>query len=400
MSAEMPIPGAKLEGALANIAEDGGKTLIGALRTIMSAWADKKAATNVATAEQIKLDIADEHQRARERTAIEERRRYELAEVDHRLSLIERARGRVLDEIAHTQQSIEYVAQKAIEYNAAEVDSRDEREIEQDWLRRFFRYAAEVDERKVLDIFARALSDSAIRGRALLSPRALDTLRFFESHSFEMFRLCAGVVGMFEAVPYGFLQRHAYNVGVELDLSLMLEMGLIKNDVQQSLNVVMGGFDLSFYFPPGHRSRIEVVRLTHVGRSIAGLVNGAHRQLVDPITFKGTPDALLELQKALGLNAVIAKDIGRSLVAALADGDGIEIQVRVCREQRYRNIKTNYDDPFGVTNAIDLSGLSAEGQTLAAIVISELVDFDTNQLDAMRGQHAVYPDHPSEDTSE
>ena len=161
MTTELPIPGAKLEGALANVAQDAGKTLTSALRTILSAWADKKAAVNAATAEQIKLDIADEHERARERTAIAERRKHEIEELDHRIGLIERARGRVLNEIAHTQQSIEYVAQKAIEYNAAELDSCEERDVEQDWLRRFFRYAAEVDEKTILDIFAKALSDCA-----------------------------------------------------------------------------------------------------------------------------------------------------------------------------------------------------------------------------------------------
>lgn len=328
MIVELPIPGAKLEGAIANVAEDGGKTLTSALRTILSAWANKKAAVNAATAEQIKLDIADEHERARERTAITERRKHEIEELDHRIGLIERARGRVLDEIAHTQQSIEYVAQKAIDYNAAESESCEERDIEQDWLRRFFRYAAEVDEKKILDIFAKALSDSVIRGRALLSPRALDTLRFFESYSFEMFRLCADVVGMFETVPRGFLERHTTNVGQGLDLSLMLEMGLIKNDVQRNLNAVIGGFDLSFYYPPANRAQIEIVRLTHVGRSIAGLMNGAHRDLIDPVTFEGSPDALLELQKAFGLSPRVAKDLGRSLVATLADADGIEVQVR------------------------------------------------------------------------
>ncbi|MEA3016406.1 MAG: hypothetical protein QOI38_1128 [Sphingomonadales bacterium] len=398
MAAELP--GAKLEGALANIAEDGGTTLTSALRTIVSAWADKKAAVNAATAEQIKLDIADEHERERQRNAIAERRQNEIEEVAHRIALIERARGRVLDEIAHTQQSIEYVAQKAIEYHAAEPDSREERDVEQDWLRRFFRYAAEVDEKTILDIFAKALSDSAIRGRALLSPRALDTLRFFETYSFEMFRLCAGAVGIFEAVPRGFLERHAHNLGQDLDLPLMLEMGLIKNDAQRNLNAVIGGFDLSFYYPPSNRAQIEIVRLTHVGRSIAGLINSAHRELVDPVTFEGSPEALLELQKTLGLSPQVAKDLGRSLVATLADADGIEVQMRVCRQQRYRNTKTNYGDPFGVTDAIDLSGLSQETGALAAIVIGELVDFDTNQLEAMRGQHAVYADQPSRDADE
>lgn len=72
----------------------------------------------------------------------------------------------------------------------------------------------------------------------------------------------------------------------------------------------------------------------------------------------------------------------------------------MCRQQRYRNTKTNYDDPFGVTDAIDLSGLSQETRALATIVISELVDFDTNQLEAMRGQHAVYADQPPQDADE
>lgn len=132
MTSELPIPGAKLEGALANVAEDGGKTLTSALRTVMSAWADKTAAVNAATAEQIRLDIADERARDRQRTAIVERRQYELEEVDHRIALIERARGRVLADIALTQQSLEYVAEKAIEFNETEPEQTEGREVEPD----------------------------------------------------------------------------------------------------------------------------------------------------------------------------------------------------------------------------------------------------------------------------
>lgn len=394
MTSEFSIPGTKLEGALANVTEDAGKTLTGALRTMVSAWADRKAAANSATADQIKLDIADERQRARDRNAVTERRRHDLEEVDHRIALIERARGRILDEIAHTQESIEYVAEKAIEYHAAEPDAANPRDLDQDWLRRFFRYAAEVDESAVLDVFAKALSGSAIRGRTLLSPRALDTLRFLEAHTFAMFRLCADRIGMFEAVPRGFLERHAHHIGQEFDLSLLLEMGLIKNDAQRHLNVVLGGFDLSFYYPPASRASIEVVRLTHVGRSIAGLTNDTHRRLVDPVTFDGSAEEMLRLQSALGLDAGVARDLGRSLVAALADADGVEVQVRIRREQRHRGVKASYDDPFGVPETMDLTGLPDQARMLASIVINELADFDTNQLGAMRGQQAVYPDRP------
>jgi hypothetical protein len=394
MASELQIPGSQIERAIANVAEDGGKTLIGALRTRMSAWVDKKAAADVATAEEIRLDIADDGQRARERKAVVERRQYELEEVDHRLALIERARGRVLDEIARTQETIEYVGGRAIEFNAADADSADEREIEEDWLSRFFRYVAEVDEKAILDIFAKALADSAIRTRPLLSPRALDTLRFFEAYSFEMFGFCADLIGTFEAVPRGFLERRAGSEGRELDLSLLMEMGLIKYEHQSYYNAIVGGFDLSFYYAPSSREQIELARLTHVGRSIAGLVKPEHRELVNPLAFQGTREEVLALQLALSLTPGAAKDLGKSIVASLASANAIELQVRVNGQQRFMGKKESYDDPFGVTDAVDLEGLPPMARDLARIVIAELVDFDTNQLEAMRGQPAIYRDDP------
>jgi len=214
-----------------------------------------------------------------------------------------------------------------------------------------------------------------------------------------MFSFCADLIGTFDAVPHGFLERRANNAGRELDMALMLEMGLIKYERQSHYNALIAGFDLSFYYAPSSRSQIEVARLTHVGRSIAGLFKPEYRQLGDPLAYGGTREEMLRLQKALALNGAVAKDLGRSIVASLSDAAGIDVQVRVNRQQRFRGTKEAYDDPFGLTDAIDLSGLSDETRQLALVVISELLDFDVNQLPQMRGQPAVYPDMPSDDAS-
>jgi hypothetical protein len=396
---ELNLPGGQIERAVANVAEDGGKTLTSALRTLLSAWADRKAAVNVATAEQIRLDIADDAARVRDRKAIAERRQNELDEIDHGQALLERARGRVLLDIAHTQEAIEYVGRKAIEYNASDPDKLGERDIEQDWLRRFFRYVAEVDEATVLEIFAKALSEAAIRERPLLSPKALDTLRFFELYSIEMFEFCANSIAMFGAAPRGFLERRAVREKRELDVGLMIEMGLIKYEGRSFHSTTIGGFELSLHYTPGHREQMESVQLTHVGRSIAGLRNKDHRLIRQALDYQGSKEALLALQQALGISEDVVGDLALSLVADLAGTGALEIQVRVDRVQRSLSKKDAFAAPFGIADNIDLQGLGAENRALAERLLAEFDHFDKNQLDAMRDQPAIYPDPPSADAA-
>jgi hypothetical protein len=379
----LEVPGTKIEGAVANVAEDAGKTLVGAVRTRLSAWADRKAAVDLAEAEQIRLDVAAEGERKRNRTAIADRRQFELEEIEHRRALIERARGRVLDEIAHQQAAIEYVGDRAFTLNAADPEKSEERVIEDDWLRRFYRYAAEVDERTILEIFAQALSDAAIRTKPLLSPRALDTLRFFEPHTKTMFETCAQAVGAFEALPRGFLENHAGRLGRDLDLSLLLEMGLLKYEKQSHYLVIIGGFRLHFYFGPAKRDEFELVRLTHVGRSIAGLFSPELRRLGDPLSFPGSGEDLLALQESLALGPETALSLGKSLVAMLSNVEEVEFLASVDGRDRLKGAKTRYHDPFGLV-PMDLSGLSDQARALVSCLLEEFGDYDSGQRHALR----------------
>lgn len=386
MAMAMDVPGTKLEGAVANVAEDAGKTLVGAVRTRLSAWADRKAAADLAEAEQIRLNAAAAGERERQRNAVVDRRQFEIEEVEHRLALIERARGRVLDEIAHTQAVIEYVGDRAFTLNAADPEKGEERIIEDDWLRRFYRYVAEVDERTVLEVFARALSDAAIRTRPLLSPRALDTLRFFEPHTKAMFEMCADSIGAFEALPRGFLENRAAAAGRELDLPLLMEMGLLKYEKQSHYLVIIGGFRLHFYFAPSSREQVELVKLTHVGRSIAGLFRPEFRRLGDPLSFSGSADELLALQATLSLTHEMARSLGKSLVAMLSNMEEVELLVTVAGTERLKGRKLSYHDPFGLGPSLDLSGMSDRAQALVTCLLEEFVAFDTDQRHALREQ--------------
>lgn len=393
MPMALDVPGTKIEGAVANVAEDAGKTLVGAVRTRLSAWADRKAATDLAEAEQIRLDIAAEGERRRQRNAIADRREFEIEELKHRHALIERARGRVLDEIAHTQAAIEYVGERAFTVNARDPEKVEERTIEDDWLRRFFRYVAEVDEKTILDIFAHALSDAAIRTRPLLSPRALDTLRFFEPHTKAMYEACASAIGAFDALPRGFLENYMYGLGRELDISLLIEMGLLKYEKQSHYLVIIGGFHLQAFFGPASRDELELVKLTHVGRSIAGLLRPEFRRLGDPLSFAGPADKLLDLQTALSLTPEMARGLGKSLVAMLSNLEGVELLVRVNRDERFKGRKAGYDDPFGLGTSLDLSGLSDQARQLVGCLLEEFRDFDTTQRHALREAADTFSEH-------
>ena len=330
-------------------------------------------------------DIEHEGQRFRDRKSIEDRRRFELEEIDHQSDLIERALGRKLEEMIDEQGSVDYVGQKAIEYNANDRESLNERSINQDWLRRFFRYVADVDEKTILNVFAEALSEAAIRTRPLLSPRALDTLRFFEPHTHQMFVRCANLVGIFGAVPRSFLERHARTTEWELDLPLMIEMGLLKNESQSYLECAVGRVRVTLSFDPSVKDEIAVVRLTSVGRSIVGLLNKTHRLIGDPTNFKGHLVELFNLQIELGLNADVAVVMGQTLVSELSSSEMLETQISLDRNRvLVKQEKLNYGEGFGVPLDFYFEDLAQDNSDLASALLKEFQEFDARQASALK----------------
>lgn len=311
------------------------------------------------------------------------------SDIDPERALQARGLGRTIDALAHEQRAVEFALDTAFALHAAEPDDEPRRRVEDDWLRRFFRYVSDVDDTTILEIFAQALNEAALKKRTLLSPKALDTLRFFDLETLKMFEFCADHIGAFDSLPRGFLERHAYNRGVELDLPLMIEMDLVKTETQSHYLAIIGGFKMSLNYDPTSRDEVSLVRLTHVGRCIAALKKPEHRLLGDPQEFKGASQELLRLQEALALDAKVAATLGRSIVAELANAQSLDLHIRLEGKQVQRSKKAGHGDGFGLDWACPLAALGECNAAYVRAFLDEFADFDTNQAGQLWDRSAI-----------
>jgi hypothetical protein len=188
--ADLPkLPGQELERAGAEIITAAGNVLFAGLRRRFEAWFGVASARDEARAAEIEADFAHSGKLKRIRASIEERRDQELREVAHRrhLQLLEsalsdtsqndllpdgghlplvstalspmesreflkRGIGRSFDEITTEQRRVEFTALDALELVEADPESNNPREIDDDWLMNFFKYASEVSEVRVRQI--------------------------------------------------------------------------------------------------------------------------------------------------------------------------------------------------------------------------------------------------------
>lgn len=344
------LPGQELEKAVAEVGSAAGKSLVGGLDRLFQSWIARRASRNEALAEETKRDIAHQGERRRQEDLTGDRRQQELAEVEHQYELRNRVAGRLLAQWEAEQRAVEWVASRAVLITEGDPDREQERDLDDDWLRRFFKYVAEVDEEQVLEILAQALADAAIRTKPLISARALDTLRFFEQDTLAMFRYCATKVGLFGMVPQHFVDVLANMNGLALDLSLMIEMGLVKIERRQTLTFPIGDLHLSFSTGPGGHYDIEAVKLAINGLSL-GSIN---------------PASELHSVNGLGINGVITK--GQAFIDAI----GVE------REDAQR-------DPFLLGRLIGTNLLDEDNQALVSVFVAAFDDFDKHTLPAIVG---------------
>ena len=371
----------------------------------MHARAKLRAAPPEAAADEILVNAKHKGELRRSQLSREAARKEELIEREHRRNLqaledeLELRRGlmargfeRIASEVEAGQRSVEWVAEEAVRILASDPANQRARPLDDDWLMRFCKYASEVDEQTILAVLARALADASIRGRPLISPRALDTVRFFEPHTKKMFDYAGRHIALFSAVPSHYFERDPKAKEYELNLPLLVEMGLLKYERSRVFSFNIGEIFFSFTFKPGANFEFDAIKLTQIGSELYGLSYPAAREL-QSIGGKPLPDARVwPLQTKFAISEKEVAFLAISLIQEMCDQGGL----RTCVLHRSMPAnRTIYDAerpqanlPFAIELPSDIEFAEAANKTLVEVFLKEFRDFDQHQLPALSAHMA------------
>ncbi len=204
MSDGLKLPGTEIERAAAGELTRAGKTLFGAVAGLFERWTIVGNTEAKARAAERAKDIEQEGRLRREKELTAEHRAADLDEINYRLQLEQRAIGRLQAGWLRDQENVEFVARLGIDFANKDPDGEKERQLDNDWLLRFFQYAATVDDAQLQAVMARALADASIADRPLTSRRAIDTIRFFEISSYKSFQFVARDLTLFGELPVSY----------------------------------------------------------------------------------------------------------------------------------------------------------------------------------------------------
>ena len=197
----------------------------------------------------------------------------EFEEIEHQVSLAlaQRRLARLVAEMAHEQANFESITQRSLQFIEADPESDKARDIPDDWMFMFIRYAQNVSHKEIQDMWARILSSAAVHGRRQLSPSALQTMSLIDSESaldFEKFVRVRNSFGFYPAHDQVF-----QNETQGINIRNLQELGLITENLV-SHKYTFYDFDVSLDALPG--ARINMVHGTFVlsqrGTEIAGSV--------------------------------------------------------------------------------------------------------------------------------
>jgi Protein of unknown function (DUF2806) len=175
------IPGQKTDEAIGHVLTEAGKSLVRGLGRLAEVSFARWIATKEAEAEAARLTIETKAEIDRSRDLVRARRKSELQEIDHEGKLLERRLGRLRRELTWEQANMETIAKRALEITERDPEAGSARELNDDWVFRFARFAQEISDKEVQELWARILSSAAIGARRPVSPAALQTMSLLDS---------------------------------------------------------------------------------------------------------------------------------------------------------------------------------------------------------------------------
>lgn len=384
------IPGQALEQAAADLGTEAGKSVLGALRRRAEAWSAVHSAEDEAKAEEIKANIIHKGNVDRAKALAAERREQEKLDLEHAYQLSDlsfRAIRRLSEQAVDEQKRLEWIGNRSFQIASSDPDGSDAREIPDDWLKRFFKYAADVDESQLLEMLARALADAAMRSRPILSPKALDTLRFFEVNSFEMYKSCAYKIGLVDSLPIVMLENLPLPTGQEIDVVLMKELGLLKEERKKHVTYRLGNFFITFSYDTGVNFEFRVIEKTYVGRSISDLLDRRLGRVASGLYTFDIAIEVTQLQQDLGLNETFCGKLANYILSQIGDTGSVDIKSRIIHQgkpiEAFSGERKRHTDPFQLEKIRECQFDDQFTKSCVDAFIDTFTNFDTNQLPYM-----------------
>ncbi|MDQ0420296.1 hypothetical protein J2045_001315 [Peteryoungia aggregata LMG 23059] len=278
---------------------------------------------------------------------------------------------------------------EAYEKITEDPDRFEEHEIDDDWLSRFIKYASEIRDEDILEILARALADAATRPKSKLSPKALDTLRFFQQDTFANFKASAGLIASLRQVPIQLFDNEDRLGIVDFNLEAMIEMGLLKIETTSVYSLLFGDVILNFKYKSSERFAFETIKLTTVGTEILNLTDANFRDLPSALSMSAAKGQLASLQQAVQLSSAMVRNVALCLLQEMGNrwaiessillrtGSGNKLVYSGERAEMANKFKISVDE----TNLIELDDKQAKATLLD--ILQEFEGFDEYQLPAI-----------------
>jgi hypothetical protein len=282
------IPGQELEKAAADVGRDAGRSLIRGIEAVCGAQFAVWIAENRAKAEVARKATEMHGAIERHRALTKERRQYELEEIKHqeKKTLAKRRLDRLLVEMAREQANFETIATRSLRLIEHDPNADKPREVDTDWMFMFVRYAQNVSESDVQELWARILASAVMEDRERLSPAALQLMSLMDKSAAVAFENFCRALQSFG----GFFPTHERtSVLGNINLQQLEELGLIRGE-----GVIQEYLCREFVMTvPSQLPVLGGRNLTQRGAQIAHAIFGtAHMRLTDEVEMSYLRDLI------------------------------------------------------------------------------------------------------------
>ena len=267
-----------------------------------------------------------------------------------------------------------------------------ERDLAEDWLLRFLSYAASVDDAQLREVLAKALADSLSLERPMISFKAIDTIRFMDEEIRNSFDFVMRNLAISGRVPECYFETRFAGTPADLNVTLLIEAGLIKITRTKNISFFVGNFRFVCSISANSSHYLAVLEFTKIGKEISGIIEPLVRKRFDNLGFDVDVKGINGCQSRFGLSLNDVARHARALVQDVSDIGGLTFSVKYHKifEEKVSvvsisdSIRGRVEDPIGLRlpNLTEYD-ISAEDISLAAAYIAEIVDFDENQLPYM-----------------
>ncbi len=245
------------------------------------------------------------------------------------------------------------VMQKSVGYVANFAEDEGCRPLDDDWILRFLHYAASVDDEVLRSILAMALAEASSSARPIISPRAIDTIRFMDFEVRQSFDFVTRHLSLFGRFPESYLQTTFRDTPANFNFALLVEMGLVKITQKRAIAFFIDRFRLLVTIAANYNSSFSVIEFTRVGQEIASIL---HPGLRKRFTSDGKDGAAIEVamvQRDLMVSPLELQRHAVSLVQEFTDNYGQSFHLLYHRDEGHPlaiadTTRRALDQPIGI----------------------------------------------------